>query len=351
VPFRPTFDCLWCGRPYRVRAGDDIEGFAQLCPDCVGRAGENGFLRFRLKRALAERAAAAISVPVEPDSAVAAPDTVSQAAHSAAQEPPSELPRIQPMAAAAAPIHLAEPVGFPVEPARAIQARSDLHDEMIAYYAARAPEYDDWYLRRGRYSRGPVHDLAWQVDLDAATQWLDGVPLRGEIVELAAGTGWWSPLLAQKGELSMYDASEAPLTIARERLMAHGLRAHLHVRDAWAEPDRAVDGLFAGFWLSHVPRSRLPEFLALTRRWLRPGGLFSFIDSLEDPHSGAVDRPPSGEAGIARRRLADGREFRIPKVFYEPGELEQALVAVGFAQAAVSVTSRFFLLGQATADR
>ena len=29
---------------------------------------------------------------------------------------------------------------------------------------------------------------------------------RGEIVELAAGTGWWSPLLASKGELSLYDA-------------------------------------------------------------------------------------------------------------------------------------------------
>jgi len=26
-----------------------------LCPDCLGRAGENEFLRFRLKRALAER--------------------------------------------------------------------------------------------------------------------------------------------------------------------------------------------------------------------------------------------------------------------------------------------------------
>ena len=63
----------------------------------------------------------------------------------------------------------------------------------------------------------------------------------GEIVELAAGTGWWSPLLASKGELSLYDAAPAPLDRARERLVAHRLRAHLHVRDAWAEPDRPVD--------------------------------------------------------------------------------------------------------------
>ena len=88
----------------------------------------------------------------------------------------------------------------------------------------------------------------------------------GEIVELAAGTGWWSPLLASKGSLSCYDASAAPLDRARERLLAHGLRAHLHVRDAWAEPDRPVDAVFCGFWLSHVPSDRLPE-----RSWASSG--------------------------------------------------------------------------------
>ena len=72
------------------------------------------------------------------------------------------------------------------------------------------------------------------------------VALGGEIVELAAGTGWWSPLLASQGELSLYDASPAALERARERLVAHDLRAHLHVRDAWAEPDRAVDGAVHG---------------------------------------------------------------------------------------------------------
>ena len=110
---------------------------------------------------------------------------------------------------------------------------------MIAYYEARAGEYDDWYLRRGRYARGPIHDAAWDADLDGAGTWLDGLPIHGEIVELAGGTGSWSPLLASKGELSIYDAAEAPLDRARERLVAHRLRAHLHVRNAWAEPDRA----------------------------------------------------------------------------------------------------------------
>ena len=58
MPFRATFDCLWCGAAHTCRGPEDLEGWAQLCPDCVGKAGDNGFLRFRLRQALTERGAA-----------------------------------------------------------------------------------------------------------------------------------------------------------------------------------------------------------------------------------------------------------------------------------------------------
>ncbi len=300
MPFRASFDCLWCGASHACRGPDDLEGWAQLCPDCVGKAGDNGFLRYRLRQALSERSQSSSSV------AVAAP---------------------------AAP---------------AVLAPDDLDRSMVAYYEARAAEYDDWYLRRGRYERGAIHDAAWAAELDMAGRWLDALPIAGEIVELAAGTGWWSPLLAVKGELSMYDASAAPLEHARERLVAHRLRAHLHVRDAWAEPDRAVDAVFAGFWLSHVPRERLAAFLALVRRWLKPGGRVAFIDSLPDPASGATDHPTPAD-DLAVRRLDDGRSFTIVKVFYSPDELTAAFAAAGFDAVEVGTSGRFFLLATGVA--
>lgn len=309
MPFRANFDCLWCGAAHVCRGSDDLEGWAQLCPECVGKAGDNGFLRFRLRQALTERAAAGNS-----EAPAGNPETPAGVTATADLAPPR-----------------------------------DRSADMLAYYEARAPEYDDWYLRRGRYARGPIHDAAWNAELDVAGRWLDGLPIRGQIVELAAGTGWWSPLLATKGELSLYDAASAPLDRARERLVAHQLRAHLHVRDAWAEPDRQVDAVFTGFWLSHVPRDQLAAFLSLVRRWLGPGGTFAFIDSRLDPQSSAADHaPPADDASV--RRLDDGREFTIVKVYYEPHELEDALSVAGFRDVSVTATGRFFLTGFARAD-
>jgi demethylmenaquinone methyltransferase/2-methoxy-6-polyprenyl-1,4-benzoquinol methylase len=320
MPFRATFDCLWCGRGWTTRGGDDLEGWAALCPDCLGRAQDNDFLRYRLKAAIRDRSAAA------------------KGAGSSAQEAPAGGGVVVTDAASA---------GRDVRTAHStvptVVAERDA--EMKAYYAARAPEYDDWYLRRGRYSRGPVRDLAWHGELDEVTRWLDGLPIAGEIVELAAGTGWWSPLLAQKGELSIYDAVPEPLDLARKRLVAHDLRAHIHVRDAWEEPDRQVDSLFCGFWLSHVPRDRLDAFLQLAGRWLKPGGIFAFVDSRPDPESGAVDHDPVAADETSVRRLADGREFRVPKVYYSGEELHDALIRAGFSTANLTQTGRFFLMG------
>src|SRR4030095_9943431 len=100
------------------------------------------------------------------------------------------------------------------------------------------------------------------------------------------------------------------------------------------------------FWLSHVERARTVEFLRLARSWLKPGGTFAFIDSLPDAQSGASDHPAS-DGDTAVRRLGDGREFTIVKVYRQPAELEAALGDAGFTDVSVRTTGRFFVLGSA----
>ena len=151
----------------------------------------------------------------------------------------------------------------------------------------------------------------------------------GEIVELGAATGWWSALLATKGDLHAYDASGALLDRARRRLLAHGLRAHLHVRDPWAAPDRPVDAVVVPFLLGGAADARLASRLATVRSWLRPGGILAAISILDES---AVE----GVAAVDRLAAA-------------PEELAAALRSAGFSHVECRPTGRCFLLARATA--
>jgi demethylmenaquinone methyltransferase/2-methoxy-6-polyprenyl-1,4-benzoquinol methylase len=59
-----------------------------------------------------------------------------------------------------------------------------------------------------------------------------------------------------------------------------------------------------------------------------------------------VDHPaPADDRSV--RRLDDGREFEIVKVYYRPDELAAALEEAGFHDVEVTTTGRFFVLATA----
>jgi hypothetical protein len=72
--------------------------------------------------------------------------------------------------------------------------------------------------------------------------------------------------------------------------------------------------------------------------------LYAFIDSIDDPQSGTTDRI-SPANGVQRRRLADGREFRVVKAYHAPDTLAAAFGSAGFEEVAITSTGRFFCLG------
>ncbi|HXU56864.1 MAG TPA: class I SAM-dependent methyltransferase, partial [Casimicrobiaceae bacterium] len=55
---------------------------------------------------------------------------------------------------------------------------------------------------------------------------------------------------------------------------------------------------------------------------------------------------PGREPGIVTRKLNDGREFRIVKVFYEPAALAAKLDALGW-KADLAQTPHYFIYGEA----
>ena len=222
-------------------------------------------------------------------------------------------------------------------------------DEMIAYYRARAAEYDEWFYRHNRYDHGSEINQLWFDDvaqLEAAFAKIEPVD---DALELAAGTGIWTEKLAKIAQqMTVVDSSPEMIEINRGKLPNAPVRyIQANIFD-W-EPDRAYDLVFFSFWLSHVPPERLDAFLAKVRRATRPGGRLFIIDSRFEQTGAAKDNPLFADEQTYRTRiLNDGNEYRIVKIYYEPEQLRQLLDKAGF-DAEVHFTDRYFIHASAVA--
>ncbi len=194
---------------------------------------------------------------------------------------------------------------------------SDVLAEQKRYYAERAPEYDDWWYRRGRYTRDAEQERRWLRDVAELEERLRTFAPRGDVLELAAGTGIWTRrLVPTANRVVAVDANA-------ETLALNTPAADLVVADifSWIPPQQ-FDVVFFSFWLSHVPEERFAEFWALVRSALRPDGRVFLIDS-GPPESASDDE-------LQVRQLADGREFTIVKRFWQPNELAERVAGLGF---------------------
>jgi demethylmenaquinone methyltransferase/2-methoxy-6-polyprenyl-1,4-benzoquinol methylase len=197
----------------------------------------------------------------------------------------------------------------------------DLIDEQIAYYRARAAEYDATSTPQG--DPHAAHGAATHAALRAFNP-------RGRVLELAAGTGQWSRRLAEVAdELVVSDSSPEMLQLARARVGDPPNVAY-ELRDAFdLEPTHDFDVVMFGYFLSHVPPDRFDAFWSALEGVLRPDGRVFFVD--EGRHflwrEDWIDEP----AGIVRRQLGNGTVHRAVKVLWSPSELESRLRRLGWA--------------------
>ena len=199
---------------------------------------------------------------------------------------------------------------------------SDPVAEQKRYYAERAPEYDDWWYRSGRYELEPDRLARWRGDIAEAEAALEALAPLGDVLELAAGTGIWTRKLVPLADRVVAVDANA------ETLALNTSDAELVQADVFElSLDRRFELVFFSFWLSHVPEDRLDEFWTLVRASLAPGGRVFLVDS------GAGDTAHTGtdQAGWEETRsLADGRTFRIVKRRWSPEELSERVRRLGF---------------------
>lgn len=194
----------------------------------------------------------------------------------------------------------------------------ELLDEQIAYYRARAAEYDATF---------PDGD-PFAAHAEATREALNIFAPIGRVIEIAAGTGQWTGLLADHAdELTVTDASPEMLELNRRKVGERGIR--YRVADAFAlEPTHDRDVVFFGFFLSHVPPGRFEAFWGLLEGLLAPGGRVFFVD--EGRHFLWREDWVDEERGIVRRPLVDGTVHHAVKVLWSPEELEARLRGLGW---------------------
>ncbi|CAD5370313.1 Class I SAM-dependent methyltransferase [Rubrivivax sp. A210] len=180
--------------------------------------------------------------------------------------------------------------------------------EMRAYYAQRAPAYERVYAKPER-----------QADLRTLEAALPGLFAGRCVLEIACGTGWWTPHGAARAAAWLAtDINPETLAIARSKALPACVR--LAEADAWAleglPDDERFDAAFAGFWWSHVPLARLPAWLDLLHARLAPGARVVFIDNVYvEGSSTPIARRDAEGNQWQQRPLDDGSVHEVLKNF------------------------------------
>lgn len=230
----------------------------------------------------------------------------------------------------------------PADPTRVIQ-------EQIAYYRARASEYDEWFYRLNRYDHGSEINQLWFDDVARLVAEFQRLEPVDEALELAAGTGIWTERLATLAQhVTVVDTSPEMIAINRAKLPEANVTYVQQDIFEW-EPDRKYDLVFFSFWLSHVPPGKLDPFLAKVRRAVCDGGRLFLIDSRFEQTGAAKNNPLFENEEIYRTRiLNDGSEYTIVKIYYKTESLQESLATAGF-DADVRFTERYFIYADAIA--
>jgi SAM-dependent methyltransferase len=190
-------------------------------------------------------------------------------------------------------------------------------DDLIEYYSQRAPEYEEIYHRGDPTRQAELKQIADEIRRTFGSR---------RVLEVACGTGFWTKILLEvAAEVVATDASTAMLDLARQKLGRHpALR--LEQVDAYELLSLGgnFDAALANFWLSHVPRARIEQFLQQLHARLKPGAVIFMADNMNVAGIGGELVRPEGSLDTYKvRQLKDGSVHKILKNYFTADELSQ----------------------------
>lgn len=194
----------------------------------------------------------------------------------------------------------------------------DITDSMASYYQQRAAYYERVYFKPER-----------QAQLRAIEAWLPPLFAGRRVLEVAAGTGWWTVHGARDAQFWLAtDLNDETLAVARGKTLPACVRfAHVDAYGFAQIEGRRFDAAFAGCWWSHVPLARLPGWIESLHARLEAGARVVMLDnSYVQTSSTPITRQDAEGNTYQNRTLDDGSVHEVLKNF---PTREQALAAIG----------------------
>lgn len=181
------------------------------------------------------------------------------------------------------------------------------------YYRSRAPEYDRFYENPKRRD-----------DLARLRTWLADQVRGRTVLEVAAGTGYWTEVAASACKaITATDVAGETLAVAAAKRQ-FGSHVELLTADAYALPafTTAFDVGMAHFWWSHIEKQRLQAFLSGFTKCLEPDALILMIDQVYvEGVCPVMSRYDEGQNRYELRTLLNGAVYEIVKNYPTDDEL------------------------------
>ncbi len=188
--------------------------------------------------------------------------------------------------------------------------------DMVSYYRDRAKEYEQVYDWRD------PHRQEEQIKMG---QKMIQILKDKRILDVGCGTGYWTQKLSTVAKsITGIDVNETVLEIARSK--QYSCLVEFLKMDAYNMlfPDVTFTGALASFWLSHIPRDRISNWIDHFHRQLEPGAQVFIADNTYiDGLGGELIRKPNDLNTYKLRTLNDGSKHLIVKNYFEVQEITE----------------------------
>ena len=191
---------------------------------------------------------------------------------------------------------------------------------MNNYYDRRAP----WHDELMSYKSSEKMEALFEPIVTLFEPFITGK----DVLEIACGTGNWTRVLAKRaGSVTATDINHSMLEIAREKEYSSEIPKFFEA-DAYTLDgvDKTFDAAFMADWWTHIPKSKLSQFLDNLHLKLRTSGCVVVIDMLpRDLPEGETEHFDDDGNRIHERTLPEGGSFSVVKNYPSHQELSETI--------------------------